>query len=88
MFDKLESVEKRFEELDRQLADPEVIARRGEFQKLSKEHADISDLVAAYREYKKVNADLDENKGLLEEKDPELKAMAREEQARLTAVKD
>jgi peptide chain release factor 1 len=88
MFDKLEAVEKRFEELDRQLADPEVIARRGEFQKLSKEHADIADLVAAYREYKKVNADLDENKALLDEKDPELKAMAREEQARLTTVKD
>ena len=88
MFDKLEAVEKRFEELDRQLADPEIIARRSEFQKLSKEHADISELVPAYREYKKVTADLDANKELLEEKDPELKAMAREEQTRLTAVRD
>jgi len=88
LFDKLEAVEKRYVELEQQLADPDVIARRNEFQKLSKEHADISDLVAAYRDYKKVQADLDANKDLLEEKDPELKAMAREEQARLTAQHD
>ncbi|HZS38243.1 MAG TPA: peptide chain release factor 1 [Polyangia bacterium] len=88
MFDKLESVEKRYEDLDRQLADPEVIARRAEFQKLAKEHADISDLVAAYRQYKKVTADLDANKPLLEEKDPEMKAMAREEAARLGVERD
>src|SRR5258706_8154974 len=85
MFDKLEFVERRFEELDRQLADPDVIARRAEFQKLSKEHADLSELVTAFRNYKKVVADLDANKPLLEEKDAEMKAMAREEQARLGA---
>jgi peptide chain release factor 1 len=83
MFDKLEIVERRYEELDRQLADPDVIARRAEFQKLSKEHADLSELVTAFRDYKKVVADLEANKPLLEEKDPEMKAMAREEQARL-----
>jgi peptide chain release factor 1 len=87
MFDKLEAVEKRYLDLDGMLADPEVINRRTEFQKLSKEHADLSDLVSAYREYKKVVADLDANKPLLEEKDPELKAMAREEQARLDGDK-
>jgi peptide chain release factor 1 len=88
VFDKLEAVERRFEELDRQLSDPGVIARRGEFQKLSKEHADIAALVAAYREYKTVIADLEANHPLLEEKDPEMRTMAREEQARLTVQKD
>jgi peptide chain release factor 1 len=85
MFDKLEAVETRYQALEQLLADPDVINRRGEFQKLSKEHADLVDLVGAYREYKKISADLDANKELLEEKDPELKAMAKEEQARLTA---
>ena len=85
MFDKLDAVEKRYLELDRLLAEPEVIARRGEFQKLSKEHADLGDLVAAYRDYKRISAELEANKELLEEKDPELRAMAREEQARLTS---
>jgi peptide chain release factor 1 len=83
MFDKLEAVEKRYEEVAGQLANPDVIARRQEFQKLSKEHADLADLVAAYRDYKRVIADLDANKPLLEEKDAELRAMAREEQTRL-----
>jgi peptide chain release factor 1 len=83
MFDKLEAVEKRYDEVATQLADPEVIARRAEFQKLSKEHADLSELVAAYREYKKVIGEIDANKPLLEEKDVEMRAMAREEQHRL-----
>ena len=87
MFDKLEAVEKRYEEVAVQLANPEVIARRQEFQKLSKEHADLSDLVTAYRDYKRVVGDLDANKPLLEEKDAEMRAMAREEQHRLDADK-
>src|SRR5258708_4763219 len=85
MFDKLEAVETRYVELDRLLADPDVIARRAEFQKLAKEHADLDDLVAAYRSYKQTAAELEANRPLVEEKDGEMRAMAREEQARLTA---
>src|SRR4051812_3613876 len=83
MFDKLEAVEKRYQDLEALLADPEIIGKRAEFQKLSKERADIVELVEAFREYKKIVAELDANKPLLEEKDPEMKAMAREESARL-----
>ncbi len=83
MFDKLEAVEKRYQDLEVSLADPDVIGRRAEFQKLSKERADIVELVETFREYKKIIAELDANKPLLEEKDPEMKAMAREESARL-----
>jgi peptide chain release factor 1 len=85
MFDKLEAVEKRFVDLDAQLSDPAVIAKRAEFGKLSKEHADLAPLVEAYRQYKRISSELESNKELLEEKDPEIKAMAREEQTRLTA---
>ena len=84
MFDKLEAVEKRYQDLEALLADPDVIGRRAEFQKLSKERADIVELVEAFREYKRIIAELDENKPLLEEKDPEMRTMAREESARLT----
>jgi peptide chain release factor 1 len=83
MFDKLEAVEKRYQDLEVALADPEVIGRRAEFQKLSKERADIVELVEAFREYKRIVAELDANKPLLEEKDPEMRTMAREESARL-----
>src|SRR6185312_16039068 len=85
MFDKLEAVEKRYQDLEGLLADPDVIGKRAEFQKLSKERADIVEIVETFRELKKVVAELDANKPLLEEKDPEMKAMAREESARLGA---
>ena len=87
-FDKLEAVERRFADLNGQLSDPEVISRRGEFQKLSKEHADLAQLVEAYKAYKKIKLELDENKVLLEERDADMRAMAREEQARLTIDHD
>ena len=87
MFDKLKQVEERFVELDRMLSDPEVIARRSEFQKFAKEHSDIAELVQSYRRYVKIEAELEDNKKLLEEKDPEMRAMAREEIARLDGEK-
>jgi peptide chain release factor 1 len=87
MFDKLEAVEKRYQDLESLLIDPDVINKRAEFQKLSKERADIVDLVENFRAYKRVINDLEANKPLLEEKDPEMRSMAREEIARLTVEK-
>ena len=54
MFEKLEAVEKRYEELTKMIADPEVISNNTEWQKLMKEHASIEDIVLKFREYKKV----------------------------------
>ena len=54
MFEKLEAVEKRYEELTKLIADPEVISNQSEWQKLMKEHASIEDIVMKFREYKKV----------------------------------
>ena len=51
MFDKLENVEKRYEELNAKISDPEVIANQNEWKKLMKEHADIEEIVEKYREY-------------------------------------
>ena len=69
MFDKLEQVEKRFEELTKLISDPEVIARQSEWQKYMKEHSDMSDVVEKYREYKKVKANYEEAKQMLDDKD-------------------
>src|SRR5262245_23314955 len=87
MFDKLTEVESRYQELTRLLADPDVISRRNEFQKLSKEHADISELVSSYQRWKRIGEELGDNKALLEEKDAELRQMAREEMTRLESEK-
>lgn len=77
MFQKLEDVEKRFDELTQKISDPEVIANQSEWQKLMKEHAEISEIVEKYREYKKVKANLEEAKEMLNDK--ELKELAEAE---------
>ena len=53
MFDKLETVEKRYEELTTKISDPEVISRNSEWREYMKEHAELEPIVEKYREYKK-----------------------------------
>lgn len=69
MFDKLETVEKRYDELTTQISDPEVIARTSEWQKLMKEHSDMTPIVEKYREYKKVKQSYEEAKEMLNDND-------------------
>ena len=74
MFQKLKDVEKRYEELNGLIADPEVISRQSEWTKLMKEHSDIEDVVLKYREYKQVSKNLEDAKEMME--DPEMKELA------------
>lgn len=69
MFDKLESVEKRYEELNIKISDPEVIANQAEWKKMMKEHSDIQEIVEKYREYKKVVSTIEELKEMLNDKE-------------------
>ena len=77
MFEKIEELERRFQELESLLADPVVIGNQTEFRKFSREHAELSALVDAYRRYKKVLAEISDNRELLG--DPDMKEMAVEE---------
>lgn len=74
MFEKLQAVEERYEELTKLIADPEIIANQAEWQKLMKEHASIEDVVLKFREYKKVKASMEEAQELLQ--DQEMKELA------------
>ena len=74
MFDKLEAVEARYEELTKLISDPEIIANQAEWQKLIKEHSSIEEVVQKYREYKKEKQRMDEAKEMMEDK--ELKELA------------
>lgn len=69
MFQKLEAVEKRYEELNKLISDPEVISRQNEWKNLMKEHSDLVDIVEKYREYKKVKEAMDEAKEMLSDRD-------------------
>ena len=74
MFEKLELVEKRYEELNKLISDPAVISNQNEWKKLMKEHSDIEDVVFKFREYKKVKQTFEDAKEMLN--DPELKELA------------
>jgi peptide chain release factor 1 len=80
MFKKLEGVEKKYEELTHGLADPAVIANQQQFQKMAKERSDLTPLIDTYREYKRVQKELNDNRVLASgEPDPDLKKMAADE---------
>ncbi|MGN1299502.1 MAG: peptide chain release factor 1 [Candidatus Scatovivens sp.] len=74
MIQRLEGVEKRYEELNKLISDPDIISNQNEWKKLMKEHSDIEDVVLKYREYKSVSKNLEEAKEMLS--DPELKELA------------
>src|SRR5579871_987870 len=80
---RLDELEKRFEDLTAQMADPAVIGDAEQYRKVTKAHSELSDVVSKYREWKKVDDGLTQARGMLEDNDPELKTMAEEEIARL-----
>ena len=79
MFQKLDEVENRYQELERLLADAKVLANPKEMQKLARERAEISKLVETYRVYKKVSEEIEESRGLLLESDEEMRELAKSE---------
>jgi peptide chain release factor 1 len=76
---KLEQLEKRFDELTQQMADPAVIADGDQYRKVSKAQSEISEVVSLYRDWKKADSGLSQARGMLQDPDAELQAMAREE---------
>lgn len=80
MFDKLDEVVKKFEQLNDQLSDPSIYDRKKEFKEVSEERSNLEPVVIAYKEYKKLKEDIEGTKEILkEESDPEMREMAKEE---------
>jgi peptide chain release factor 1 len=80
---KLEQLENRFEELNAQMADPAVIGDSEQYRKVTKAHSELSEVVGKFREWKKVEDGLAQARAMLDDHDPDLKAMAAEETAQL-----
>ena len=88
MFKKLEELEKKYEELNKNLSDPKIIANQSKFQECAKTHSDISKTVLKYKEYKGIIKEIEENSKLfLEEKDVEFKDLIYEELEKLKEKK-
>jgi peptide chain release factor 1 len=68
MFDKLNFIVEKYEDLSSKIADPEIISNNEVWRKYCKEHSDIEPIVTKYKEYKKTKGDIEEAKQLLEEK--------------------
>ena len=86
MFERLDQIEARYEELTQALASPDIVSDSAKFQKTAKAHSEISPMVERYREYKDLKKGIAESRVMLaEEKDPEMRAYAQEELDKLEA---
>jgi peptide chain release factor 1 len=88
MFDKLKGVEERFNEVETALSAPDVVKDRTAFEKLSREHAELSKVVTVFREYQGLAEELADSQELMQDSDPEMKSLARADVARLTEARD
>ncbi|QIB68191.1 peptide chain release factor 1 [Aminipila butyrica] len=79
MFDKLDFILEKYEELSLKVSDPEVINNQPVWQKHIKEMGEMEPIVNKYKEYKKAKADIQAAKEMLEENDEELREMAKME---------
>jgi peptide chain release factor 1 len=79
MLDKLAEVEKRYEELERLMSDPGLANLQREYSKLAKERSELEEIVVSYREWRKVEQEIQENRQLLEENDEAIRELAKEE---------
>ena len=80
MIDKLNALEKKFEDLNAQLADPGVFADQVNYQRLAKSHRELRDVVEKFREYKGILQGIEESRTIsASESDPEMRKLAEEE---------
>jgi peptide chain release factor 1 len=79
MFAKLEQIEEKFEQLERDLSAPDVFSDQDRYRSMTRAHAEISEIVVAFRRYKQLKRDLSENREMLSDSDPEIRLLAKSE---------
>jgi len=89
LFEKLAQIESRYDEMTRELSSPEIHGDSARYQKLAKQHSELGEIVAKFREWKDIEKALEGAKQLLAETDDaEMKQMAEEEQKSLEARRE
>jgi len=79
MFAKIEEIEDRFDQLESDLTRPEIIRDQKVYQKYLKEHSSLSPIVTTFRKYKSIQEEIENNRSLLDDPDPEMRKLVREE---------
>ncbi len=85
MFDRLDQIVARYDDLGAQLAEPAIVNDQPRYQKTAKQHRDLEAVVEVFRRYRTIESGIAEAKAMLGEDDPEMQAMAQEELAQLEA---
>jgi peptide chain release factor 1 len=88
MLDKLAEVEKRYVELESLMSDPQLLNQQREYSKFAKERAELEEIVACFREWRKVEQEIQGNRRLLEENDEGIRELAKEELVTLRQRKE
>ena len=88
MLDKLAEVEKRYVELESLMSDPQLLNQQREYSKFAKERAELEEIVACFREWRKVEREIQGNRQLLEENDEGIRELAKEELVTLRQRKE
>ncbi|MFO7839216.1 MAG: peptide chain release factor 1 [Desulfosalsimonadaceae bacterium] len=85
MLEQLESIEQRYNELERLLSDPGIVQDRELYPQYVREHSDLGKIVSVYRDYKQTLSELEQSRELLADTDPEIKELAKSEVDSLSA---
>ncbi|OIQ51744.1 Peptide chain release factor 1 [Pseudodesulfovibrio hydrargyri] len=79
MFGKLEEIEEKYVELEQELAQPDIFNDQERYKKVSKAHADLGEVVEVFRKYKVLSQELEDNREMMNDSDPDIRDMAKAE---------
>ncbi len=85
MFLKIKEIEQRYDQFESELARPEIVQDQKVYQKVAREHRLLTPIVTTFRKYQSVQEEIEDNRSLLDDPDPEIRKLAREEIDILTA---
>lgn len=88
MLEKLAEVEKRYEQLEHFLSDPRLLGQQKEYSRVAKERAELEEIITCYREWKKTEQEILDNRELLKEKEEGIRELAKEELLALRQKKE
>ena len=88
MLDKLLEVEKRYMELEGMMSDPHLVGQQREYKKVAKERSDLEEIVICYREWRKVEQEIVDNRQLMDENDEAMRELVKDELVSLRERKE
>jgi len=79
MFGKIKEIEQRYDEIERHLGRPEILNHQDVYRQYLKEHSTLTPIIATFRKYQSVQNEIEGNRSLLDDPDPEMRKLAKEE---------